>query len=520
MQKNSNIALKILCCFLLVVLSACTNDFEEINKNQTGLTADRFDEDLLFTRATVYGALRYTEFQRSQHLYAQHYMQYYAMAIPNFPTGRYVTVNDWLTSYWREAYADFGMQCQQIINLTAEVESKANKNSIAKIWKVFIMHRLTDFWGDVPYFEAFQGDLTPAYTPQEEIYNDMLAVLKAEAEALNTPEVENFGGSDLIYDGKPQDWIRFANSLRLRLAMRLSEIDPVLAEQHVREVLTDNNVISTNEQSAVMPYGLDFGNADENKQPMSLFRTFAGTGEYRVSNTLVDYLQDNNDPRLEIYIETVETEGLEGQYIGLRNGLNAQELSQLSKDNFSRDSEIISGAYSPTGLLIYPEVLFLRAEAALRGWGPGNAADLYNQGIAASINYWNAVYADLQERIPSDDQTALPNLNITDSLINAYITQPSIAYNPATGVQQIITQKWLALINQGFEAYAEYRRTGFPQLNPIPNTNGESETGGTELPRRIRYPVEEQALNREQYNAAITRQGADLPTTRMWWDAN
>ena len=499
---------------LIVLLQACTEDFEEINQNPTGLTAERFDEDLLFTRSLLYGALRYTEYQRAQQLYAQHYMQYYAISNPGFPTGRYITRNDWLTAYWTEAYADFGMQCQQVLNITEGESNKEVKRSIAKIWKVFLMHRITDFWGDVPYFEAFAGDLTPAYTPQQEIYLDMLEVLEQEAENLNaSTATETFGVADVIYQGTKASWIKFANSLRLRLAMRLSEVDPGLAQTQVSSIIAANNLIDEQSASAFMPYGPDFGGALENIQPMSILKSF---NEYRMSNTLIDFLQDNNDPRLALFA----TPNADSTFIGLQNGLNAEELSQRDLSTFAVDSDIISNQSAPTPLLLYGEVLFLKAEAALRGWSGGNASDLYAQGIAASINFWNDVYLDLKMTLPDEEANALPEIVITDSVINAYVMQPAITYSAANGLQQIHTQKWLALINQGFEAYAEYRRTGFPQLNPIPNTNGESETGGTELPRRIRYPVEEQALNREQYNAAITRQGADLPTTRMWWDAN
>ncbi len=494
-----------------LLLGSCTADFEEINRSQTGLTADRFDEDLLFTRSLVYGALRYTEYQRAQQLYAQHYIQYYSVSVPYFPTGRYITRNDWLTAYWREAYADFGMQTQQVIELTEGNPLKSNKNSIAKIWKVFILHRLTDFWGDVPYFEAFQGDVTPAYTPQAEIYEDMLRVLQEEAEQLATPSTESFGDADVVYQGDREAWIRLANSLRLRLAMRLSEVNAALAQQLVAEVLTADNLIADNSESAVMPYGQDFGNATENIQPMSVLRNF---NEYRVSNTLVDFLQENNDPRLPIFVEPNE----EGNYVGLPNGLNPEQLNALNLADFSRDTDIIANQAAPTGLLIYPEVLFLKAEAALRGWGPGSAQEYYEDGVRASINYWNNSYLDLENSLPAEEADALPTITVTDSTTTAYLAQPTVAYDPASGLEQIITQKWVALLNQGFESYAEYRRTGFPTLNPIPNTNGESETGGAIVPVRVPYPAEEQTLNRIEYNAAVSRQGPDLPTTRVWWD--
>ncbi len=496
--------------FILITLS-CTSDFEQINKNQTGLTGDRFEENLLFTRSLVYGALRYTEYQRAQQLYAQHYMQYYSVSVTYFPTGRYITRNDWLTAYWREAYSDFGMQAQQVIELTENDESKANKTSIAKIWKVFIMHRITDFWGDVPYSDAFKGNIAPAYTPQSEIYYDMISVLKQEAANLSNSDSESFGESDVIFQGDKNLWIKFANSLRLRLSMRLSNVDPAFAQQQVSELIVEGNLISSNMESAVLPYGRDFGNAIENVQPMSILRNF---NEYRMSNTMVDYLKNNGDPRLGLFVEPTET----GVYRGLQNGLNPEQISASNLSEFSRDTNIISNQATSTGLLTYSEVLFLKSEAAMRGWGPGSAKQLYENGIRASIDYWYTTYTNYKNTLPEDEANALPVVIIDETAINTYLTSANVSYNPSSGLEQIITQKWVALINQGFESYAEYRRTGFPKLNPIPNTNGESETGGSSLPLRVKYPAEEQSLNRNAYNEALARQGPDLPTTRIWWD--
>jgi hypothetical protein len=294
--------------------------------------------------------------------------------------------------------------------------------------------------------------------------------------------------------------------------MRISNADPALAEQQVRDVLEDGRLISSNAESAQMPYGRDFGNADENIQPMSLIRSF---NEYRTSNTLVDFLKEHNDPRLPLYVEPIES----GEYVGLPNGLNPAEVNDLNPNNFSRESQLISNPFAPSVLLSYTEVLFLRAEAALKGWDSGNGAQAYYEaGIRSSINFWLDTRENLLSRVPEGGAGAIPDTVITMVTIDAYLEGPGIQFDANRALEQIITQKWLANINQGFEAYADYRRTGFPVLNPIPNTDGASETGGSEVPRRVRYPIEEQSLNRINYEAAVARQGPDQPTTRMWWD--
>ena len=490
---------------MIVSLAACTDKFDELNVSPIALQEDRINENLLFTRAQVYGMLRYTEFQRAQHLYGNHYIQYYAMSVDKFETGRYLTVDSWLNDYWTAAYSDFGKQCFEVIKLTEDEPSKINKTAIAKIWQVFIMHRITDFWGDVPYTEAFDGNLFPRYDSQEIIYLSMLDRLKSAAASLDPAAPFGFGSSDLIYGGDIDLWKRFANSLRLRLAMRISDVNPTLAEQHVKELLAENLFIDNNDQTAKINYGRDQGGADENVQPMALIRSF---NEYRASNTLVDILQDSNDPRLVLYIEPVS-----GNYVGLRNGLNPTEIAAITPNSYSKESNIISNVYAPSAAMQYSEVCFLKAEAALKGWG-GDAKTEYEKGITASVNYWLDVYDYLGERV---DASSLPAIAITDQDILDYIAQPEVAYDAAKALEQIITQKWIANISNGFESWAEYRRTGFPTLNAIPNTDGLSETGSSAVPTRVKYPIEEQSLNRDSYNGAILTQ-PDLVTARVWWD--
>ncbi len=391
--------------------------------------------------------------------------------------------------------------------MTEDEPEKINKTAIAKIWQVFIMHRITDFWGDVPYSEAFGGNLFPKYDSQESIYLSMIAQLEDAVKSFDPSASEGFGSTDIIYQGDIDLWKRFANSLRLRLAMRISDVNPILAESQVKALLAENMLFEENSQSAIVNYGVDQGVRFENFQPMSLIKSF---NEYRASNTLVDMLQDSNDPRLALYIEPVG-----GNYVGLRNGLNPTEIADIVPNEYSRDSDIISNSYSPSAAMQYSEVCFLKAEAALKGWG-GDAKTEYDKGIEASIKYWLDVHAYLLERV---DESSLPTIDITDQDIADYIAQTEIAYDAAKGLEQIITQKWIANINNGFESWAEYRRTGFPVLNPIPDTDGLSETGGSDVPKRVKYPIEEQSLNRDSYLEAIKTQ-PDMVTEAVWWDVN
>ncbi len=488
---------KIICLlFAFVVLNACTSDFEEMNTNPRTVNEDRINVDFLLTRALVYGALRYNIYQRSNELFPNTFMQYHAISVNYFETGRYIHRDDWATAYYNWVYTEPGTNTNQIISLTQEDPQKINQTAIARIWKVFMMHRMTDFFGDVPYFGAFTGNAKPAFDRQEEIYKDMLNELKEAAEALDpsiTGSSLRFDASDVLYNDDLDKWERFANSLRLRLAMRISDVEPALAEQHVREVLNEGMIITSNDESARL---ITFGGSDvviDNKNPISvLSRIF--TQEYRMSRLIMEWLTDYDDPRLPVYADPAANTG---EFTGLTNGLSIGEIDAIDIDDFSKDGIFVAREDYPIDLMLYSEVKFLEAEAALKGWGPGNAGEHYELGIRASME---------QYEITDDDA------------IDTYIEQTDIAYDPAMAMEQIISQKWLALFNNGFEAWSEYRRTGYPVVYEIA-TPQESETGG-KVPVRAKYPAILQSLNREGYDQAVQQQGPDLLTTRMWWDVN
>ena len=478
------------------ILYACTSDFEEINTNPRTVNEDRINVDFLLTRALVYGALRYNIYQRSNELFPNTFMQYHAISVNYFETGRYMHRDDWAMAYYNWVYTEPGTNTYQIISLTRDDPQKINQTAIARIWKVVLMHRMTDFFGDVPYFEAFQGVAQPTFDRQEEIYKDMLNELKEAAQALDpsiTGSAMRFGAADVLYNDNLEKWVRFANSLRLRLAMRISDVDPATAEQYVREVLDEGRIMNDNQYSARLEM---FGDSDaliDNQNPIFvLSRIF--TQEYRMGRLIMEWLVDYNDPRLIRYAEPAASTG---QYTGLTNGLSIGAIDGIDIDNFSKDGDFVARQDHPIDLMLYSEVKFLEAEAALKGWGPGDPRDHYEQGIRASMEQYE----------------------ITDAeAIDSYLSQPDIAYDATRTIEQIITQKWLAIFNNGFEAWAEYRRTGYPVLYEIASPN-ESETDG-KVPVRARYPAILQSLNRQGLDQAIRQQGPDLLTTRMWWDVN
>jgi hypothetical protein len=482
---------KITSIFLLTLgllsVSSC-NEFDELNVDPVNPTA--VSPELLFTGALRNGTLNWDVYQIGQNLHADLFVQYFANVNPGFQTDQYNSNPAWAATFWNTYFSNYIINTQEVIRLTQADPAQSNKTNVARIWRAWLFHRATDYWGDIPYSEAgqaFGGNRTPKYDAQEAIYKDMIKELKEAAQALDNSNAQKFTANDLLYKGDLDKWKKFANSLRLRLGMRLSKADPAFARTVVSEVMTENNLIASNADNALM--GTQPTGQFINRYPLAILFNF---DELRVSKTMVDLLKNLNDPRLAVYAQPVENV-TPPTYVGLLNGLSAQQLAQPqnAKALYSKMGTAIRAEGTPIDILTYPEVSFLKAEAVQRGWATGNAATFYQQGIRASMA-----------------KRAVTNT----AAIDTYLAQPSVAYNNT--VERIITQKYLALFPDGFEAWAEWRRTGFPTLLQIPN---QGETNGT-VPRRVIYPQSEASLNAAAYEAAIATQGPNTMTTRVWWD--
>lgn len=373
---------------------------------------------------------------------------------------------------------------------------------------------LTNTWGDVPFSQALQGDqsggtLTPAYDPQQGIYTGLFKMLDDASKALATAS-NSLGSADPIYGGDPAAWAKFANSLRARLAMQVVNVDPALASTQLQAAFTDpNGVFTSNNDAAAIRWPGDgvFNN------PWS--GNFATRDDHRMSQTLMNPMLADNDPRVPVYAQQTVNDTIVSatmpNYAGMPNGLTQATASVYFNDT-SRPGVIFypgattygtfgdgSGKSTPTYLMTYAEVAFIQAEAAERSLGgltPAQAAGFYDAGIQASMDQWGVAGAD-----------AL-----------AYIAQPAIAYqggsgNSVAGLTQIDMQEWIALYGDGGQAWALWRRTCVPAtLKPGPyaiiNT----------VPRRFEYSTADQQVNADAIAAAVARQGADNFTTSMWWD--
>ncbi len=456
----------------LLVLGGCGDGLTDLNENPNGPT--EVDARYLFPNATIdaVGLAFGTSLNMDlTELWVQHFAE------SQYSTeDRYDLADSRVSGLWSGFYAGPLQDFYQVIQ-KGEAAGQPNVAALGRIMQSWTFSIVTDLWGDVGYSDALQGlrnpeNMTPAYDPQQAIYAGMLEELKRASAGLD-PDAPAFGAADLIYGGDVARWHRFANSLRLRLAMRLSEADPATAKLEFTAALADG-VFESNDDNAALVY-LDDG---INVNP--IFDYQRSRDDHAVSATLVNTLQARLDPRLAVYANENEF----GTYAGMPNGTTDPEIPF---DSISRIGDAFASPTSPAVLMSYAEVLFLRAEAAARGWIAGDPAALYRAAITASMEQYDIGNAEISE----------------------YLAQPTVAY---TGLRSIGVQKWIALYGNGPEAYAEWRRTGYPVLEPGPDALADA------IPVRLPYPSSEQSLNSTNLQAAISRQGGATMSDPLWWD--
>ncbi len=489
----------------LLVLASCDSGFEEMNVNPT--QADQLDPNFKLTNIQVQISGQRYENWRTNLIYSSVMIQHFA-TIPGYWAGdKYTYIGSYSAAMWDRYYPNIARNIEDLLLQTGEDPEMANMHHITQIVRVIMYHRLTDLYGDVPYSEAGRGfidDITqPAYDPQSEIYADMLAKLEAAAAALN-PANPSYGAGDVMYQGDVDQWRKLANSLMLRLGMRLVKVDPAAAQSWASKAIS-GGTMDSNDDIAYVPHNDASGWQNGNGQ------VFLADGSPRLSEFFVDWMVVHGDPRLEVY-GTIPVAGADP--VGMPNGRsNAVDpriedhpswiscdsgASPCGMDVYMVPNAVLQGVDDPMFFMTYAEVELLKAEAAVRGWHSGDPATHYANGVRAAMQYLSMYGAEAV---------------IADADIDAYLT--ANPYDAAKGMQQINEQIWAAVLLNEYEAYANWRRTGYPELTPVVFPG--NVTGGT-IPRRLRYREAEAVANPENYSAAVSRQGPDEFTTRIWWD--
>jgi len=385
--------------------------------------------------------------------------------------------------YYRETLKDIDEAAQLISEESDPVgeATKQNRLAIIEIIKAYAFNRLVDIFGMIIYSEALDiENVYPAYESGESVYTDLVSKVDNAISQLNLNE-DSFGAADLIYGGDVASWIKFANTLKIKMGITISDSNPSLAQS------TIESAISGAFESTADDALLHYQGAAPNQNPLYVDLVASGRKDFVPANTIVDKMNDLNDPRRALYFTLYE-----GEYVG---GIYGYPNSYL---NYSHINPNIEEPTFPGILLTYTEMQFYLAEAAERGFSVGNTAEsFYNKGITESIVNWGGAQAD----------------------VDAYLAQADVAYATAPDAsadgwrEKIGTQSWIANYTRGLEGYTTWRRLDYPIFNVA-----ELISSTAEIPTRFTYPTSEQLLNTESWKAAADAMGGDEKTTKIFWD--
>ncbi|TAN00572.1 MAG: SusD/RagB family nutrient-binding outer membrane lipoprotein [Chitinophagaceae bacterium] len=516
----------------VVLITGCDKNFVAINTDPEHLTAASMSYPTLFTSAELITSGNSDgngyEDWRASLIYCSTMMQHLSSTYGYWEGDKYGFNSGYASSYWDQNYPNTVKNIVEVVNHTANVPGQSNFYNIARIFSVFMFQRMTDLYGDCPYSQAglgyLKGVTSPKYDKQDSIYFDMLNTLQDAASKLDPSAPNTVGSADLIYQGNVAQWKKFAYAEMVRLAMRMSKVDPTDAQKWVNMAVQGGVMQSNADNAIILHQAGNAGNTISNGNGWILDGQDPDAAH--ISLTFMDQLKFNNDPRLP-WIATVCVDPTVlgdmgdtasavqlGQPNGYDNGGGQFDISLAPNWPGTHGQDVLSdqNKYSvvnrytfsridaPTFFLTYAETALLLAEAAQRGWiTTGSAASYYNNGVAAAILQLNQTGAAL-----------------TASQAATYLAMHP--YDPANGLSMINTQYWIATFMDEYEAFANWRRSGYPLLNPVNENYPGSVTNGT-IPRRLTYPTTEAATNTSNYNAAVADlDNGDKLTSRVWWD--
>ncbi len=504
-------------------INSCTEDFEELNTRPDALIADQLDVGLLgkaFAQGQYFSMMGESwRFQIAENLFSDLFAQYFATTAANFDSDRHVEVGRWIDLAWSSFYGQAAPQLKLVEDQTAALGLTV-ENAVAKVWRVQAYHRITDYWGPAIYSSFGNGETSVPYDTQEAMYTDFFTTLDEAVAVLSAnTSARAFPNDDQLYQGDAAKWLTFANTLRLRLAMRIRYVDAAKAQMEAEKAVAAG-VMMTNDDTA------ELLTTDNSRNP---FFTITNWGEFRMSADMESILKGYDDPRIGRFFSPAvdgDDDGDGVAYEGLRNGLlKVDKVSTLNTQHSDMAPEFLDasrgGTNPPIKVLNAAEAYFLRAEGALMGWNMGGTAqELYEQGIAMSMGQWGFSGAAVDAYIASNAIPVSPD----DAFGSMVASDVPVAFDTGGDMErqleQIITQKWISLYPDGWEAWAELRRTGYPRLFPRLNSDN-LDVPADAVMRRVTFVEGEFSNNLAAVEAAQGLSelvGGDLNSTKVWWD--
>lgn len=504
----------------IALVMSCTDSFDNINtdKNKISeLTPSMLP--FLFSKVQSTATNDGGNYQIAQNLFHDQYCQYFANTTTYFPSDRLVIRMDWIRAAWNPIYTEVVPQLQIIL---AETAPASAEHALANLMWVYTFHRLTDTWGPVPYKSAGIPATAVPYDPQDIIYNDLFLRLDSVVATLDNFQGGNaFGDFDLIYDGNLDKWKKFANTLRLRLAVRISDVEPARAKTEGEKAAASGTLTTSPSDDALIKRttkGDDYNGL-----------SIMDWNEFRMSAAMESVLKGYDDPRMPVYFLPAKTTG---DYEGLRNGLTSADMAaplnkaDANSHHGDRWNSTV-GLETPSNVMATAEADFLKAEGVLLGWnmGGGTAKSHYENGIRNSMLQWGITdNTVINAYISSTNTPIAPG----DFLNSVPLTDVPVLWGAAPDVQreQITLQKWLALYPEGVEAWADIRRSGALKLYPVANSDNPDLPSSPANPatnwiRRIPFINDEKVSNTaEVRKAEDLLPGPDNIITPLWWDKN
>ena len=519
------------------------NKFEEINTDAFGVTQEMGKRDGITIGAKITsmqaqvvpvgtqadGTSVINQYQVAYHLAADTWSGYFAQnqdwnGGSNNTT--YFLLEGWYESSYDNSYT-------KVIPLWSSIKADAEKSNfpeafaLAQILKISAWHKATDMFGPIPYKEAGKGLITVPYDSQEEVYKSMFKELSDAIEVL-TKYADNgnsklLPNADAVYAGDVHKWVVYANSLMLRLAMRVYYADAALSKKYALQAINHSyGVMKTKDDEAKMERGasLEFKN--------NLDVLINQYNECRMGSSMLAYLGGYQDPRLPKYFNTstvsqAVTVGTYGKYSGVPTGHDVS-----SNDAFKDSSRPAITSTTPTYWMRASEVYFLLAEAALHGFAVGGTAEsLYEKGIEMSFEENGIASSEVADYMSSGLKPSAYSFHLTNPSVNVDAPALTQATTEWTGtdeekLEKIMIQKWIALYPNGQEAWTEYRRTGYPKLHSAISNYSNGEVDSEVGIRRMRFPTNKSTSAEDIANLESARKllrgGLDKAGTRLWWD--
>ena len=546
-------------------LASCSDKvYEEINTDPTKADHINPASQLTYAELQIFGDMNYVDVHRLYtYAFTQHLMGCWNTT--NYG-GQHRADDNEMSRPWNNLYPAAIRNLTDAIEQTKDDSTLVNVNAALRIFRVYVGSLLTDFYGDVPFTEAgkafISGITQPKYDTQEDLYNLFFAELKDAANSFDSKAkgIE----SDALFGGNISAWKMFANSLRLRYAMRISDVNPTLAQTEFTAALADGVMRSAADDACVEHMNVSYSFGQEsykdfrgNAMAKYFFGNDPANNPTYICETFWNQLYTNNDPRttrlFRFYIDDFMAISTGDGRIDMTDAVMATEATnpgkiiyliapgQFSWDNWPSYTDIpgsplanqvaeVQAAHTgfnpgenprwlmpklamnflrsdnPGVLMTYAEVCFLRAEAAINGWTGDNAKQYYEDGIRASMNFLSDNYGCQK---------------IEDAEVDAYLAQPSIAWGASAAQQknQINTQAWILHFHNPAEAWANQRRSDYPALTPPDPAGKNPLIDGNAIPVRLCYPLKEETYNNDAYQAAKARVSGTYDWhARLWWD--